>query len=74
MHFLTVYIRETHPEDGWIIAENRRSGLAVDDPTTDDERRAVATDLGARILLFLAPWPGPGHYRGVAQGSRAAGP
>jgi quercetin dioxygenase-like cupin family protein len=29
-----------------------------------DERRAVSTEKGARILLFLAPWPGPGHYRG----------
>jgi quercetin dioxygenase-like cupin family protein len=28
------------------------------------ERRAVASDNGARILLFLAPWPGEGHYRG----------
>jgi quercetin dioxygenase-like cupin family protein len=29
-----------------------------------DERRAVSTASGARILLFLAPWPGEGHYRG----------
>jgi quercetin dioxygenase-like cupin family protein len=29
-----------------------------------DERHAVASDDGARILLFLAPFPGPGHYRG----------
>jgi quercetin dioxygenase-like cupin family protein len=29
-----------------------------------DERRIVSSDRGARILLFLAPWPGPGHYRG----------
>ena len=28
-----------------------------------DERRAVSTDAGARLLLLLAPWPGPGHYR-----------
>jgi quercetin dioxygenase-like cupin family protein len=28
-----------------------------------DERRAVSTESGARLLLFLAPWPGPGHYR-----------
>jgi len=31
-----------------------------------DERRTVASDGGARILLFLAPWPGAGHYRGDA--------
>ncbi len=29
-----------------------------------DERRAVTSDGGARVLLTLAPWPGPGHYRG----------
>jgi quercetin dioxygenase-like cupin family protein len=30
-----------------------------------DERRAVSTDTGARLLLVLAPWPGEGHYRGA---------
>ena len=29
-----------------------------------DERHAVRSDEGARILLLLAPWPGLGHYRG----------
>ena len=29
-----------------------------------DERRAVTTDDGARLLLLLAPWPGEGHFRG----------
>jgi quercetin dioxygenase-like cupin family protein len=29
-----------------------------------DERRAIASDRGARILLLLSPWPGTGHYRG----------
>jgi quercetin dioxygenase-like cupin family protein len=27
------------------------------------ERHAVSTADGARILLFLAPWPAEGHYR-----------
>jgi quercetin dioxygenase-like cupin family protein len=30
----------------------------------EKERRRVSSDDGARILLMLAPWPGPGHYRG----------
>lgn len=30
----------------------------------ENERHAVSSSGGARILLFLAPWPGPGHYRG----------
>lgn len=29
-----------------------------------DERRAISSERGARILMLLAPWPGKGHYRG----------
>ena len=29
-----------------------------------DERRSVSSGEGARLLLFFAPWPGAGHYRG----------
>jgi quercetin dioxygenase-like cupin family protein len=29
-----------------------------------DERHAISTAAGARLLLLLAPWPGEGHYRG----------
>jgi quercetin dioxygenase-like cupin family protein len=35
--------------------------LAKFDP---DERHAVRSRAGAKILLILAPWPGEGHYRG----------
>ncbi|MBD0329079.1 MAG: cupin domain-containing protein [Thermoleophilia bacterium] len=35
-----------------------------------DERHAVASDDGARILLLLSPWPGAGHYRGQQSASR----
>src|SRR5581483_3455853 len=27
-----------------------------------EERHAVSSAGGARLLLVLAPWPGPGHY------------
>ena len=33
-----------------------------------DERRAISSAEGARLLLFLAPWPGEGHYRGQELG------
>ena len=26
------------------------------------ERHAISSTEGARLLLLLAPWPGPGHY------------
>jgi quercetin dioxygenase-like cupin family protein len=29
-----------------------------------DERHSVRSESGGKILLLLAPWPGPGHYRG----------
>ncbi len=29
-----------------------------------DERHAISTETGARLLLVLAPWPGEGHFRG----------
>jgi quercetin dioxygenase-like cupin family protein len=29
-----------------------------------DERHALRSESGARVLLLLAPWPGEGHYRG----------
>jgi quercetin dioxygenase-like cupin family protein len=38
-----------------------------------DERHSVSSPEGARILLFLAPWPGAGHYRGGEQAAQPAG-
>jgi O-succinylbenzoic acid--CoA ligase len=37
-----------------------------------DERHSVSTENGARILLFLAPWPGAGHYRGQEEAAPTA--
>jgi quercetin dioxygenase-like cupin family protein len=37
-----------------------------------EERHAVTSAEGARLLLFLAPWPGPGHYRGGDERRAAA--
>ena len=53
VHFLAVYIREAHPEDGWIIPENRRSGLAVRDPRTDEERREVASSCAVNLRMRM---------------------
>jgi quercetin dioxygenase-like cupin family protein len=30
----------------------------------EKERHRVSSAAGARVLMILAPWPGPGHYRG----------
>jgi Cupin domain. len=29
-----------------------------------DERHALRSESGARVLILLAPWPGEGHFRG----------
>jgi quercetin dioxygenase-like cupin family protein len=44
--------------------EKLEAGAGTLDKFDPDERHVVATDSGAKILLFLAPWPGEGHYRG----------
>lgn len=48
-------------ESGSETAEAGRGTLATFAP---DETHSVTSDGGARLLLFLAPWPGEGHYRG----------
>lgn len=65
MHFLAVYIREAHPEDGWILPENRRSGLAVYEPKTDEERRHVATTCAVGLRMQV-PMVVDGTDNGVA--------
>ena len=32
-----------------------------------NERHALHSPTGARLLLLFAPWPGEGHYRGAAE-------
>lgn len=41
--FLTIYVREAHPTDGWKMESNTRLGVAVEQPKTYAERTAVAT-------------------------------
>ena len=55
--FFIVYIREAHPEDGWVLADNRRAEIALVDPTSLEERAAAAdacvTRLRTRIPVLL---------------------
>jgi Iodothyronine deiodinase len=47
--FLIVYIKEAHPEDGWVLADNRREAVALLEPTTLDERAAAAGACASRL-------------------------
>jgi|SRR5919108_803739 quercetin dioxygenase-like cupin family protein len=62
-------------EHAWIVVVDgsvtfRAGGKEAPGPTgtlahfEPDERHSVSSESGAKILLVLAPWPGPGHYRG----------
>jgi hypothetical protein len=53
VQFLVVYIREAHPEEGWILPENRRSGVAVNEPRTDEERRTVASTCAVDLRMRM---------------------
>lgn len=61
-HMFVVVIEGTaRVEAGGEAVEAEAGTLVAFEP---DERHAVSSAGGARLLLFLAPWPGPGHYRG----------
>jgi quercetin dioxygenase-like cupin family protein len=62
-------------EHAWIVVVEGTATFRAGDETVEapagtlarfepDERHSVATGSGAKLLLLLAPWPGPGHYRG----------
>lgn len=40
--FLMIYVREAHPTDGWHGNGNRRSGVSIKQPASNDERSSVA--------------------------------
>jgi quercetin dioxygenase-like cupin family protein len=52
----TVRVREGGRE-----LDGRAGSLFRFDP---NERHAIGSEAGARVLLLLSPWPGAGHYRG----------
>jgi hypothetical protein len=51
--FYVVYIREAHPEDGWVMTMNREQDIAVMDPTTNDERHDAATACAIRLHIRI---------------------
>lgn len=62
-------------ENAWVTVLDGEVEVTADGGTTTvsrgtmvrfepDERHALRSADGARVLLLLAPWPGDGHYRG----------
>jgi hypothetical protein len=52
--FLTIYVREAHPTDGWRMEINDVLGVAIRQPRTDSERTGVA-QLCSRTLGLSFP-------------------
>jgi quercetin dioxygenase-like cupin family protein len=59
--FIVVVDGTARIEAGGETLEADAGTMVAFDP---DERRVVASESGAKLLLLLAPWPGEGHYRG----------
>ena len=51
--FFVVYIREAHPEDGWVSLTNRDEGIAVADPTSLAERAELAEACALRLKIRM---------------------
>ena len=51
--FVVVYIREAHPEEGWVVQMNRDQDIAIHDPTTDAERGKVAATCAIRLAIQM---------------------
>ncbi len=61
-------------ENAWVVVVDGEIEIAAEGETTTcgagtlarfdaDERHALRSAGGARVLLMLSPWPGDGHYR-----------
>jgi quercetin dioxygenase-like cupin family protein len=68
--FVLVVEGSVRVEAGSEASEAPAGTLFIFEP---EERHSVSSEQGARILLFLAPWPGAGHYRGDEQAAQPAG-
>lgn len=66
-------------ESGLLVVVDGRVRVEAGDESVDagagelfhfepNERHSVSSEEGGRVLLFLAPWPGDGHYRGGPAG------
>jgi hypothetical protein len=51
--FFVVYIKEAHPEDGWVLEMNRDQQIAFTDPVTLDARTEVARSCAARLEIRM---------------------
>lgn len=51
--FYVVYIKEAHPEDGWVVTHNREEEISVLDPRSDEERVETADVCMVRTAIRM---------------------
>jgi Iodothyronine deiodinase len=51
--FFIVYIREAHPEDGWVLEDNRDERIELVDPVSLEERAAAADACALRLRTTI---------------------
>lgn len=63
--FVTVYIKEAHPEDEWQMDSNEKEGVCYPQPKTLEQRLAIANDFVRRfqypIPLYVDPMDNPAN-------------
>jgi thiol-disulfide isomerase/thioredoxin len=52
-NFMAIYVREAHPEDGWIMESNSRLGVRLPQPKSMEERRSVATTCAMKLNFSI---------------------
>ena len=53
VEFLVVYVREAHPEDGWVLESNREQQIAFHDPVSLEQRAQVAETCATRLEIDM---------------------
>jgi hypothetical protein len=48
-----VYVREAHPTDGWRVDGNDRAGVSFAQPTTNEQRGAVAAKCSSALKMTI---------------------
>ncbi len=53
VEFVVVYIREAHPEDGWVLTMNRDLDIEFNDPASNEERLEAAASCAIRLKIRM---------------------
>ncbi|XZE54783.1 deiodinase family protein [Planctomycetaceae bacterium SH139] len=51
--FYLVYVREAHPDDGWMMARNQQAGISLKQPRSDAQRSRVAETCRSHLDLSI---------------------